>query len=83
MTPGSGVSDDGLRREPHPTHAHVDRALEWIARVKPRRAILTNMHIDLDYVPGSSRSVSGIDVVLSSSFAFGGTNAVLVARRFS
>lgn len=40
---------DALRRRPHPTHAHLDRALEWIARVKPRRAILTNMHIDLDY----------------------------------
>jgi len=23
--------------------------LEWIARLKPRRAILTNLHIDLDY----------------------------------
>ena len=34
---------------PHPTHAHLDRALEWIARARPKRAILTNMHIDLDY----------------------------------
>ena len=40
---------DALRRAPHPTHAHLDRALEWIARLKPRRAILTNMHQDLDY----------------------------------
>ncbi|MBO9465012.1 MBL fold metallo-hydrolase [Tropicibacter sp. R15_0] len=40
---------DALRRTPHPTHAHLDLALEWIARVAPRRAILTNMHIDLDY----------------------------------
>jgi len=40
---------DALRRRPHPTHAHLDLALEWIARVKPRRAILTNMHIDMDY----------------------------------
>ncbi|HWE99063.1 MAG TPA: MBL fold metallo-hydrolase [Caulobacteraceae bacterium] len=40
---------DALRRAPHPTHAHLDMALEWIARVRPRRAILTNMHIDLDY----------------------------------
>lgn len=40
---------DALRRRPHPTHAHLDRALEWIARVRPRRAILTNMHIDLDF----------------------------------
>ena len=40
---------DSLRELPHPTHAHLDLALEWIARVKPRQAILTNMHIDLDY----------------------------------
>ncbi|WP_312164548.1 MBL fold metallo-hydrolase [Phenylobacterium sp.] len=40
---------DALRWRPHPTHAHVELALEWIARVRPRRAILTNMHVDLDY----------------------------------
>ncbi|GGL50757.1 MBL fold metallo-hydrolase [Wenxinia marina] len=40
---------DALRREPHPTHAHLARALEWIERARPKRAILTNMHIDLDY----------------------------------
>lgn len=40
---------DALRRTPHPSHAHLARTLEWIARVKPRRAVLTNMHIDMDY----------------------------------
>jgi phosphoribosyl 1,2-cyclic phosphate phosphodiesterase len=40
---------DALRRTPHPTHAHLAQTLEWIAKVKPRRAVLTNMHIDLDY----------------------------------
>jgi phosphoribosyl 1,2-cyclic phosphate phosphodiesterase len=40
---------DALRREPHPTHSHLDNTLEWIAQAKPKRAILTNMHIDLDY----------------------------------
>lgn len=40
---------DALRYRPHPTHAHVALALEWIERLKPRRAILTNLHIDLDY----------------------------------
>ncbi|MCC7016766.1 MAG: MBL fold metallo-hydrolase [Rhodospirillales bacterium] len=34
---------------PHPTHAHVDRVLEWIARVGPRRALLTHMSVALDY----------------------------------
>ena len=40
---------DALRRTPHPTHAHLERALEWIERAAPRRAVLTNMHIDMDY----------------------------------
>lgn len=40
---------DALRYTPHPSHAHVARTLEWIARVKPKRAVLTNMHVDLDY----------------------------------
>lgn len=40
---------DAMRYRPHPTHAHLDLALEWIARVRPRRAILTNMHVDMDY----------------------------------
>jgi len=40
---------DALRRDPHPTHAHLAKTLEWIDRVAPKRAVLTNMHIDLDY----------------------------------
>ncbi|MFC2969742.1 MBL fold metallo-hydrolase [Acidimangrovimonas pyrenivorans] len=40
---------DALRRKPHPTHAHLALALDWIERAAPRRAVLTNMHIDLDY----------------------------------
>lgn len=40
---------DALRRKPHPTHAHLALTLDWIARAKPARAVLTNMHIDLDY----------------------------------
>jgi phosphoribosyl 1,2-cyclic phosphate phosphodiesterase len=40
---------DALRDRPHPSHFSVDDALGWIARLKPRRAILTNLHADLDY----------------------------------
>jgi phosphoribosyl 1,2-cyclic phosphate phosphodiesterase len=40
---------DALRYTPHPSHANVATALEWIRRVKPRHAILTNLHSDLDY----------------------------------
>ena len=40
---------DALRDRPHPTHFSVADALSWIARLEPRRAILTNLHADLDY----------------------------------
>jgi phosphoribosyl 1,2-cyclic phosphate phosphodiesterase len=40
---------DALRYRPHPTHASVEQALKWIERVRPQRAILTNLHVDLDY----------------------------------
>ena len=53
---------DCLRWTPHPTHAHVDKTLDWIARVKPRRAILTNLHIDLDYEDLSAQVPPGVEV---------------------
>ena len=40
---------DALQYKPHKTHAHLDLALEWIARVKPKRAVLTNLHVHMDY----------------------------------
>ena len=40
---------DALRWSPHPSHFHVARAIEWIDRLKPKRAILTHMTTDLDY----------------------------------
>ena len=52
---------DALRYRPHPTHAHLDLTLEWIARVKPRRAILTNMHIDLDFQTLKAQLPAGVE----------------------
>ena len=40
---------DCLREEPHPTHAHFARTLEWIDRVNPRRAVFTHMNFQTDY----------------------------------
>lgn len=40
---------DALRRAPHPTHTHLAQSLDWIARTRPKQAVLTNMHIDMDY----------------------------------
>ena len=40
---------DALRYAPHPSHFSVADALSWIDRFKPKRAVLTNLHSDLDY----------------------------------
>jgi phosphoribosyl 1,2-cyclic phosphate phosphodiesterase len=40
---------DALRYTPHPSHFSVADALAWIERLKPKRAILTNMHMDIDF----------------------------------
>jgi phosphoribosyl 1,2-cyclic phosphate phosphodiesterase len=53
---------DALRYTPHPTHAHVERTLGWIERLQPRQAILTNLHIDLDYEELTSRLPPGVCV---------------------
>ena len=38
-----------LAATPHPTHAHIEMALEWIERIKPERAYITHMGPKLDY----------------------------------
>jgi phosphoribosyl 1,2-cyclic phosphate phosphodiesterase len=40
---------DALRYTPHPSHLSLADALGWIELLKPKRAILTNLHADLDY----------------------------------
>lgn len=40
---------DALQYKPHPSHYSLGQAIDWIERLKPRRAILTHMHIPLDY----------------------------------
>jgi len=52
---------DALRYTPHPTHANVETALAWIARVKPRRAVLTNLHVDLDYETLKGELPAGVE----------------------
>jgi phosphoribosyl 1,2-cyclic phosphate phosphodiesterase len=52
---------DALRYTPHPTHFSVEDALAWIARIAPRRAVLTNMHVDLDYAGLRQRLPSHVE----------------------
>ncbi|BBK31962.1 metal-dependent hydrolase [Allostella humosa] len=52
---------DCLRDEPHPTHSHLAQTLDWIARVKPKRAILTHMCELLDYRDLAGRLPPGVE----------------------
>ena len=49
----------------------------------PPTATLTvpDPECDLDYVPGKARTGADLKTVMSNSFAFGGTNAVLIVRK--
>ncbi|MGB6440367.1 MAG: MBL fold metallo-hydrolase [Methyloceanibacter sp.] len=40
---------DALRYLRHASHFSVNEALAWIQRVKPNRAVLTHMNVDLDF----------------------------------
>ena len=40
---------DALRYTRHPSHFSLEETLGWIARMQPKRAILTNLHTDLDF----------------------------------
>lgn len=53
---------DALRYEPHPTHFHVDAALEAIERVRPKQAYLTHVCHDLDYQATCERLPKGVDL---------------------
>jgi phosphoribosyl 1,2-cyclic phosphate phosphodiesterase len=52
---------DCLRREPHRTHSHLGKTLSWIARVRPRRAVLTHMDQSLDYSELCSELPNGVE----------------------
>lgn len=60
---------DALRRTQHPSHWCLPQALEWIARMRPRRAVITNMHVDLDFAtlarelpPGVEPAYDGLEL---------------------
>ncbi len=52
---------DALRPAPHPSHFSVEQAVAWIARVKPKRAVLTHMHVDLDYATLARELPQGVE----------------------
>jgi phosphoribosyl 1,2-cyclic phosphate phosphodiesterase len=52
---------NALRPTPHPSHLSLEQALGWIARLKPRRAVLTHMHLDLDYATLARELPPGVE----------------------
>jgi phosphoribosyl 1,2-cyclic phosphate phosphodiesterase len=52
---------DAFCRKPHATHSHVERSLEWIARVKPERAVLTHMSPSLDYATLNAETPDNVE----------------------
>tara|TARA_B100001250_G_C19732212_1_gene759053 strand:- start:293 stop:1063 length:771 start_codon:yes stop_codon:yes gene_type:complete len=41
---------DCLKKRKHPSHFNFQEAIEFSKRVAPKKTILTNLHVDLDYI---------------------------------
>lgn len=52
---------DALRYNPHPSHLNLEESLAFIEKVNPERAILTNMHGDLDYQTIKQKLPPGVE----------------------
>jgi phosphoribosyl 1,2-cyclic phosphate phosphodiesterase len=52
---------DALRREPHPTHPHLDEVLGWVGELKPRRSALVHMDNSMDYAALVAELPEGVE----------------------
>ena len=52
---------DALRYAQHPSHFSLSDTLRWIDKFKPRRAVLTNLHSDLDYEVLRGKLPAGVE----------------------
>ena len=52
---------DCLRFKEHPTHLWVDKALEYVERIKPRRAFFTHIAHDVKYARDSAKLPAGVE----------------------
>ncbi len=53
---------DALRRQPHPTHAHVEKAIDLVRRIHPQRAFFTHISHDLDHTSTNATLPSPIQL---------------------
>lgn len=52
---------DALRRNPHPTHAHLDLTLGWIAELGVKHAVTTHMDQSMDYKTLATEMPAGVE----------------------
>lgn len=52
---------DCLQDDPNPAHSHLAQTLTWIARVRPRRAVLTHMGHRFEYHDLCRRLPTGVE----------------------
>jgi phosphoribosyl 1,2-cyclic phosphate phosphodiesterase len=52
---------DALRYRPHPSHFSLAESLAWIERVQPKRAVVTNLHTDLDFATLQDELPEGVE----------------------
>jgi phosphoribosyl 1,2-cyclic phosphate phosphodiesterase len=50
-----------FQEKPHYTHAHLDRALGWVERLRPERTVLTHMGESLDYAALAAKLPAGVE----------------------
>jgi phosphoribosyl 1,2-cyclic phosphate phosphodiesterase len=50
-----------LQRGPHPVHAGLEQVLDWVARLRPRRTVLTHMTQDLDWAWMQANLPAGVE----------------------
>lgn len=59
---------DALQYKRHPSHLSLEQALEWIGRLKPRRAVLTHMHVPLDYATVARETPAHVEPAFDGFF---------------
>ncbi len=74
---------DAVRRRPHPTHFHLERALEVIRSLAPKRAVLIHLSHDYDHSTTNAQLPEGVELAydgMRCTFTIDGTTTSVTAR---
>jgi phosphoribosyl 1,2-cyclic phosphate phosphodiesterase len=53
---------DALRRQPHPTHFHLEKAIEVALQLRAQRTLFTHLTHDLDYAATNAELPDGVEL---------------------